>query len=258
MRSGVGGLEGEMGSESLEGGAGGPESIRSSGGGGENARAIIENWRSAEEWGEGIGRVVGNGVDEEEDSEMEGMRPSKRSKLGKSGILGRVRRRKLTTLAITKASDLTATQSYALLRARTECLPFAATYYATETSNNKCKWCKKGLQSTPHLIGQCEEFKGLREEVFGSEKVTLASAIHWLEERPLNVIEFIKRANIFDQRTTEALGVSHVMADFEDVVLKRALRRVGEYNRMTDVDMDEFEGELERRVKILEAEEMYR
>ena len=178
--------------------------------------------------------------------------------MGRSGILGRVSRRKLTTLAITKASGLTASQSYALLRARTECLPFAATYYATGSCNNVCKWCKCGLQSTPHFIGQCEEFSGLRKEVFGTESVTLASAVHWLEERPLNVIEFIRRANIFDQKTTEALRGMHVMADFQDEVLRNALRRVGEYNRMTDVNMDEFENELERRVKIVEAEDMYK
>ena len=87
--------------------------------------------------------------------------------------------------------------------------------------------------------------------------MTLASAVHWLEERPHNVLEFIRRAYIFDQRTTDALGNSPFMADFEDGALKRALMRVGEFNRMTEVDMDEFEGEIERRVKILEAEAMY-
>ena len=172
-------------------------------------------------------------------------------------FFSRTRRRKLTTLAIAKAMKLSATQSYALLRARIECLPHASTHYATEKDNNRCIKCKKGPQSTPHLLGQCEKLKCLRKEIFGVEEVSLASAVRWVEERIPEVLGFLKRAEIFDDRTVEALGTAPLPTDFNDEALISILRRVGEYNRMNAEDVEDFEDEMKRRMTIVEEEAMY-
>ena len=73
-----------------------------------------------------------------------------------------------------------------------------------------CKYCEdmgngKMHQSTPHICADCPKFDGQRLECLGFKRGLQGAVCAWMEERPLDLLRFIGKCEIFNKETNVEL-----------------------------------------------------